>query len=72
MKILYNTETEREGNDCMIYESVSLSETQGLYLVLTTKRVCGWDKYSDAQTFVTEDLHEAKKTYKKLGGKFNN
>lgn len=72
MRILDSTEKEREGNDCWIFESVSLFETQGLYVVLTTQHVVGWSPYEKSQTFTTRDYYEAIAMYKEHGGKINN
>ena len=38
MKIISTTDLSREGNDCYIYESVSLVEAFGMYTVIVAKK----------------------------------
>ena len=66
MRIISTTDISREGNDCYIYESVSLVEQFDLYTVLNFISITGWAKREDAHVLcVTRDLREAKKVYKK-------
>ena len=73
MKIISTTDLSREGNDCYIYESVSLVEEFGMYTVITCKRVTGWSEYKDAciQGNPTTDIEEAKHRYWEYGGKLD-
>lgn len=47
MKILATTDVSREGNDCYIYESVSLVEQFGVYAVVICQKVVGWPDSED-------------------------
>ena len=73
MKIISTTDLSREGNDCYIYESVSLVEAFGMYMVITCQRVTGWSETEDVciQGEPTTDIEEAKQRYWEYGGKLN-
>lgn len=73
MKIISTTDLSRGGNDCYIYESVSLVEAFGMYTVITCKKVVGWDTRKDiyCSSNPTTDIEEAKHRYWEYGGKFN-
>ena len=69
MRIISTTDLSREGNDCYIYESVSLVEQFGVYAVITCQRVTGWAEREGMYVFdSTTDLDSAKEVYKKYGG----
>lgn len=69
MKVISTTDLSREGNDCYIYESVSLVEAFGMHTVIVAKKICGWwdtrEIYCKEQT---TDLDKAKYMYMKAGG----
>ena len=69
MKVISTTDLSREGNDCYIYESVSLVEVFGMYTVVVAKKISGWwdikEIYCKEQT---TDLDKAKYMYKQSGG----
>lgn len=71
MKILATTDLTRNGNDCLIYESITLAEEFGMYLVIETEMVTGWcpDDAISIQSYTTDDLDDAKRRYKEHGGK---
>ena len=73
MKIISTTDLSREGNDCYIYESVSLIEEFGMYTVITCKKVVGWSELQDIcfQSNPTTNIDEAKHRYWEYGGKLN-
>ena len=73
MKIISTTDLSREGNDCYIYESVSLVEVFEMYAVITCKRVVGWSESEDIclQGNPTTDIDEAKHRYWEYGGNLN-
>ena len=73
MKIISTTDLSREGNDCYIYESVSLVEEFGMYTVITCQKVVGWSEHQDIcfQNNPTTDIEEAKQRYWEYGGKLN-
>ena len=71
MKIISTTDLSREGNDCYIYESVSLVEEFGMYMVITCSKVVGWSESEDVyfQGHPTTDIEEAKQRYWEYGGR---
>ena len=71
MKIISTTDLSRGGNDCYIYESVSLVEEFGMYAVITCKKVVGWSEFEDIclQGNPTTDIEDAKQRYWEYGGK---
>jgi hypothetical protein len=73
MKIISTTDLSREGNDCYIYESVSLVAEFGLYSVITCTKVVGWCEFQDVcfQGKPTTDIEEAKHRYWEYGGNLN-
>ena len=70
MKIISTTDLSRAGNDCYIYESVSLIEAFGMYTVITADKTVGWFNRQDiyCQSTITSDFEQAKFMYKKAGG----
>ena len=69
MRIISTTDISREGNDCYIYESVSLVEQFGIYSVINILRVTGWAEREETIVLcATRDMDEAKKVYKSRGG----
>ena len=73
MKIISTTDLSRGGNDCYIYESVSLIEEFGMYTVITCQKVVGWSERKDiyCQSNPTTDIDEAKHRYWEYGGNLN-
>jgi hypothetical protein len=73
MKIISTTDLSREGNDCYIYESVSLVEAFGMYTVITCQKVVGWREHRDiyCRSNPTTDIDEAKHIYWEYGGNLN-
>ena len=69
MKVISTTDLSREGNDCYIYESVSLVEVFGMYTVIVSKKISGWwDTKEIYCKDTTSDLDIAKQMYMKAGG----
>ena len=70
MKIISTTDLSREGNDCYIYESVSLVEAFGMYTVIIAVKTVGWHDRKDiyCQSDITSDFEQAKFRYKRAGG----
>ena len=69
MKVMYTTDLSRPGNDCYIYESITLAEQFDLYVVIKMFKVTGWADHEDAYiACTTRDRAEAIKQYKELGG----
>jgi hypothetical protein len=69
MKVISTTDLSREGNDCYIYQSISLVEAFGMYTVIDAEKVIGsWDKRDISCTHTTSDLDIAKHMYMKAGG----
>ena len=69
MRVISSTDLSRDGNDCYIYESISLVEQFGVYAVITCQRVTGWAEREGMCIFdSTTDLDRAKAVYKKYGG----
>jgi len=72
MQIISTTDTSREGNDCYIYESVTLVEQFGIYFVISIQKVTGWAEREEVQVLcTTADSKKAKKVYKEYGVRFN-
>lgn len=73
MKIISTTDLSRGGNDCYIYESVSLVEEFKMYAVIICKKVVGWSESEDMyfQSNPTTDIEEAKHRYWEHGGNLN-
>lgn len=70
MKVISTTDLSRAGNDCYIYESVSLVEVFGVYTVIVAEKTTGWFEREEITTgskFVY-DLDDAKQMYKEYGG----
>lgn len=69
MNIISSTDISREGNDCYIYESVSLVEQFGIYSVINFLKVTGWAEREEVHVLCTTvDRKKAKKVYKEIGG----
>lgn len=69
MNIISSTDNSREGNDCYIYESVSLVEQFGIYSVINFLKVTGWAEREEVCVLcTTADRKKAKKVYKENGG----
>ena len=72
MKIISTIDISRVGNDCHIYESVTLTEQFGIYAVINFLLVTGWAEREEVQVLcTTTDRKEAKKVYKEHGGRFD-
>lgn len=70
MKVIFTTDLSRPGNDCYIYESISLVEQFGLYAVVNFYKVTGWAERDELNVLkCTTDFEEAKKAYQFFGGK---
>jgi hypothetical protein len=69
MRVISTTDISREGNDCYIYESVSLVEQFDIYSVINFLNVTGWAEQEEVRVLcTTRDIDEAKKVYKSVGG----
>ena len=69
MRVISTTDISREGNDCYIYESVSLVEQFGIYSVINFLNVTGWAKREETRVLcTTRDKAEAREVYKSVGG----
>jgi hypothetical protein len=69
MRIISTTDLSREGNDCYIYESISLVEQFDIYIVLNFIDITGWAEREECHVLcVTRDLKEAKNVYKHHNG----
>ena len=64
MRVISTTDISREGNDCYIYESISLVEQFGLYAIINMYKVIGWAEREEVNILKhTTDFEEAKKYY---------
>lgn len=64
MNIITTKDTSRPGNDCWIYESVSLVEQFNVYAIIVCQSIIGWSPQKNifvAQT--TTDLSIAAKMF---------
>jgi hypothetical protein len=69
MRVISTTDLSREGNDCYIYEYVSLVEQFDIYSVINFLNVTGWAKREEVRVLcTTRDIDEANKVYKSVGG----
>lgn len=65
MTVLSTTSLSRPGNDCYIYESVSLVEQFGLYAVIRFYKVTGWSEREKVTVLLVTRVHaEAGNKYK--------
>lgn len=65
MNIIATTDTSKYGNDCYIYETVSLVEQFGMYAIIICQKITGWAEREDifVKQFTT-DYDTAVKMYK--------
>lgn len=70
MRIIYTTDLSRPGNDCYIYESVSLVEAFGMYTVITAKKITGWAEREEITVHHkgTASFQKAKYWFTQAGG----
>jgi hypothetical protein len=47
MNIIKTKDTSRHGNDCYIYETVSLVEQFGVFAVIVCEKIVGWSEDED-------------------------
>ncbi len=72
MKTISTTDISRAGNDCYIYESVTLTEQFGIYAVINFLKVTGWAEREEVRVLrTTTNRKEANKVYMDIGGRFN-
>ncbi len=70
MKVISTTDLSRPGNDCYIYESVSLVEQFELYAVIQVWRVIGWSNQEKVSVLYTSlSRSSATERYQSYGGK---
>ena len=58
MKVSSTKDTSRYGNDCYIYETVSMVEQFGMYAIIICQKITGWAEREDifvAQTATDYD-----------------
>ena len=58
MKVIFTKDTSRCGNDCYIYETVSMIEQFGMYAIIICQKITGWAEREDifvAQTATNYD-----------------
>jgi hypothetical protein len=71
MKVISTTDLSRPGNDCYIYESVSLVEQFELFSVIRYWRVVGWSDREEVSVLYTSlSRSAAVEKYKSCGGRF--
>lgn len=69
MSIISTTDKSTYGNDCYIYETVSLVEQFGMYAIIICQKVTGWAEREDISVNgVTTDYYKAVDMYKYYGG----
>ena len=72
MRVISTTDISREGNDCYIYETVSLIEQFDMYAVINFYKVVGWAEREEVNVLKhTTDFAEAKKAYQFYGGRLD-
>lgn len=55
MRIIKTENYEREGNDCMIYNTISLYEHSGEYFLQIDERVTGWAEDKSSRTYTLDE-----------------
>lgn len=69
MRVISTTDKSTYGNDCYIYETVSLIEQFDMYAIIICRKVTGWAKQEEVLvTEVTTDYYKAVDEYKYCGG----
>lgn len=69
MRVISTTDLSRAGNDCYIYETVSLIEQFDMYAIIICRKVTGWAEREEVLvTEVTTDYYKAVDEYKYCGG----
>ena len=69
MRIIYTTDTSREGNDCWINETITLVRVCGFYAVFRSDNTTGWWENKSIDTLIiTEEYEEALSCYHNNGG----
>lgn len=64
MNIIKTKDTSRPGNDCYIYETVSLVEQFGIYAIIFCQKITGWAKREDIYVVqTTSDRKIAEKMF---------
>ena len=72
MRVISTTDISREGNDCYIYESISLVEQFGIYAIINISKVTGWAEREEVFVIYRgTDERKAIKVYKSYGGKLD-
>ena len=70
MNIISTTDISRPGNDCYIYETISLIEQFEIYAIVRCLKVTGWAATESIEVvFSSNNCGEAIKKYDSLGGK---
>lgn len=70
MEVISTTDLSRPGNDCYIYESVSLVEQFELFSVIRYWRVVGWSDREEVSVLYTSlSRSTATEKYKSYGGR---
>lgn len=70
MNVISTTDLSRPGNDCYIYESVSLVEQFELFSVIRYWRVTGWSDQEEVSVLYTSlSRSSTTERYKSYGGK---
>ncbi len=69
MKVISTTDLSREGNDCYIYETISLVEQFGIYAIITCRKVSGWAYDETIEVvFSSSERGKVMEKYYRLGG----
>lgn len=69
MRVISTTDLSRAGNDCYIYETVSLIEQFDMYAIIICRKITGWAEREEVLvTEVTTDYYKAVDEYKYCGG----
>jgi hypothetical protein len=64
MNIIKTKDTSRHGNDCYIYETVSLVEQFGIYAIIFCQKISGWAPREDIYVVqTTSDRKIAEKMF---------
>lgn len=68
MVVVENYTNSKTGNDCMIYDDISLVEMNNDYVVISSRKYCGWMGVENNISTYQDDysLEEARVIYNKL------
>ena len=69
MRVISTTDISRPGNDCYIYETITLVEQFGIYVIIGIKKITGWAEREEVLVLYDTTVEKkAFKAYQDYGG----